>query len=193
MTYRAPLDLLREIAALLDELSLPWCLGGSLASALYGEPRATRDIDLIVVLNNADAARLANRLVPRFYVSSDAMREAIASSRSFNIVDPDSGFKIDVFVRGSTPFDREEFARRTMLEVDSESGLRIPVKTPEDSILRKLLWYRDGGAVSEQQWRDVVGLLAANAGGLDLAYIDRWARILDLEELLARASREALR
>ena len=188
MTFLAPLDLLRDLAALFDELGLPWCLGGSLASALYGEPRATRDIDVIVEMGEADITRLSTRVESRFYVSRSAMLEAVAAAQSFNIIDPDS---VDVFVLGSSPFDREEFALRIMLTVDAERGLRVPVKTPEDSVLRKLLWYRDGGAVSEQQWRDVVGLLAANAGRLDLAYIDRWARTLGLEELLDRAQRDA--
>ena len=60
------------------------------------------------------------------------------------------------------------------------------MKSPEDTILRKLLWYRQGGEVSEWLLRDVAGILAVNAGRLDSAYLDRWAASLQVEDLLAR-------
>jgi hypothetical protein len=70
-------------------------------------------------------------------------------------------------------------------------GRILVVKSPEDSILRKLLWFRDGGGVSERQWRDVLGILRAQRGGLDLAYLRDWAKQLGLPGLLDRAMEEA--
>src|SRR5256885_1308825 len=73
---------------------------------------------------------------------------------------------------------------------DADLVVDLVFKTPEDTILRKLEWYRAGGEVSEQQWRDVLGVLAVGRARLDDAYPDRWAASLQLADLLARARRE---
>jgi hypothetical protein len=65
------------------------------------------------------------------------------------------------------------------------------VKSPEDTVVRKLLWYRDGGSVSERQWRDVVEMLRESGPALDAGYLERWASRLGVSDLLARARGEA--
>ena len=97
--------------------------------------------------------------------------------------------KVDLFVAGTAPFDRSELERRGRLEV--RAGRSLFVKSPEDSALRKLLWFRAGGGVSERQWRDVVQVLRRSRARLDAAYLDAWAARLGLVDLLARARREA--
>ena len=184
-------DLLGKVARTFDEHQIAFCLGGSWASTLHGDPRQTLDVDLIVEMGPEQIEPLARALEPRFYVSRDAMQEAVASARAFNIIDPESGLKVDCFVRGDTPFDREEFARRRVEVVDESIDLRVPVKTPEDSILRKLLWFRDGGEVSERQWGDVIGLLRVSGGSLDDPYLAGWAGRLGIAGLLDRARVEA--
>jgi len=87
------------------------------------------------------------------------------------------------------PFDASEFARRRSVEV--RPGRRLFVKSPEDTVLRKLLWYRQGGEVSERQWRDVVEVLRQSRAVLDVAYLDAWAGRLGVEGLLERARGEA--
>ena len=186
-------DLLGEVARTFDELGIAFCLGGSWASTLHGEPRQTLDIDLIVEMGREQIEPLARALEPRFYVSRDAMQEAVASARAFNIVDPEAGLKVDCFVRGDAAFDREEFARRHVEVVDERTNLRVPVKTPEDSIVRKLLWFRGGGEVSERQWDDVVGLLRVKSADLDATYLQTWAARLGIADLLDRARAEAAR
>ena len=64
------------------------------------------------------------------------------------------------------------------------------VKAPEDTILRKMLWFREGGAVSDRQWRDILGVLRAQQGRLDVAYLRGWAVRLALTDLLDRPSAE---
>jgi hypothetical protein len=176
-----------------DDARVPFCLGGSWASTLHGQPRQTLDIDLIVEMRDLDVAPLLAALPPELYVNPAAVHEAVASHRSFSIIGPATGTKADCFVRGSAPFDQEEFARRRVREVSAQAGISVPVKSPEDSILRKLLWYRDDGRVSEHQWRDVLGVLAVNAGALDTGYLDRWAADLGITDLLERARGEASR
>jgi hypothetical protein len=187
------LTLMAELRRAFDAARIAFCLGGSWASTLHGQPRQTLDIDLIVEMREPDIESLLAALPPELYVDPGAVREAVASHRSFNIIDPATGMKADCFVRGSAPFDLEEFARRRVREVSAQAGLSVPVKSPEDSVLRKLLWYRDGGCVSEHQWRDVLGVLAVNAGALDSAYLDRWAAELEIADLLERARGEASR
>ncbi len=87
------------------------------------------------------------------------------------------------------PFDDSEFARRR--EVTVADGATLCVKSPEDTVLRKLCWYRDGGEVSDRQWRDVVGVLRLSATGLDLDYLRLWAQQLNVATLLERAQRDA--
>jgi len=97
--------------------------------------------------------------------------------------------KVDLFGHAHGPFDESEFARRRLVSV--AEGATLWVKSPEDSVLRKLCWYRDGGEVSERQWRDVVSVLRLSGANLDLDYMRRWAQPLDVATLRDRALREA--
>lgn len=182
---------LAEVRRRLDGLSVPFVVGGSIASSAYGEPRLTRDVDLVIELPVDRAAEFAAAFTPDFYVSLDAVLEAVRDRRSFNAVHVESGFKVDFFVRGDTAFDHEEFRRALPTPLGDAPALTMPVKAPEDSILRKLEWYRAGGGASEQQWRDVLALLALNAGLLDDAHLDRWALELGVGDLLRRAREQA--
>jgi hypothetical protein len=98
--------------------------------------------------------------------------------------------KIDFFRRAHDDYDESEFGRRRAVLVREPDGALF-IKAPEDTVLRKLLWYRAGGEVSDRQWRDVVAVLRVSAPDLDAGYLDRWAARLGLGELLARARRAA--
>jgi hypothetical protein len=71
------------------------------------------------------------------------------------------------------------------------SGFEAYVQAPEDAVLSKLDWYRRGGEVSENQWRDVLGMLRQQAERLDVGYLRMWAGELGVADLLDRACREA--
>jgi hypothetical protein len=64
-----------------------------------------------------------------------------------------------------------------------------PVSTPEDVLLAKLRWYKDGGQVSDRQWGDIAGIVATNPN-LDLPYARLWAGRLRVADLLERALSE---
>ena len=87
------------------------------------------------------------------------------------------------------PYDRSEFARRRRVEV--RPGQSLFVKSPEDTVLRKLLWFLAGGGVSDRQWRDLVQVLRHSRAVIDGAYLDEWAAALGIGGLLARARDEA--
>jgi hypothetical protein len=185
-----PLDLVIRIARILDELEIPYALGGSLASSLFGEPRSTVDVDLAIRLAPDQAAALLEHTSTEFYVPIALAREAIRARSSFNLVDTDSGLKIDLFVLGDGLLDRRQIDRRIKVTIPGAAA-DIWVTSPEDQILRKLEWYRDGGAVSDRQWRDVVGILRGRRGDLDIRDLTDTGHALGLADLLAEALAQA--
>lgn len=186
-----PVRVLLHVTELLERIGIPYFLGGSLASSIHGEPRATVDIDLAIMLRTVDAAPLRAALGPDFYVDEGAMREAIARRGAFNVIHQPTVLKVDFFVLGDAPFDRVQLERRRLSPALEGSDRRIFVSSPEDLILRKLEWYREGGGVSDRQWRDVLGVLKVQAARLDLTHLRHWARALGLAELLDRALAES--
>jgi hypothetical protein len=178
------LDVALLVAAAIERAGGEYFVGGSVASSLQGEPRATNDIDFVVSLARVGA--FATALGPDFEVDQIMLHDALTTGGSANIFFMPFVTKVDIFGLGREPFDRVEFARRKHLQIRS-SGERLWIKTSEDTVLRKLLWFRAGGEVSEKQWRDVVGVLRVGGPDLDHAYLDDWAGRLDLAPLLARA------
>lgn len=158
-------------------------LAGSFASSFHGDPRTTNDIDLVIECDRAALDRFVHQLDPGlFYVSPEAADEAWRRGGQFNVVILESGWKVDLILRKNRPFSREEFSRRRPAEI---AGVRIWLATAEDTVVAKLDWARAGE--SERQLRDVVGILEVRGDDLDLAYIDRWIRELDLVDLWERA------
>lgn len=186
-----PFEVLAAAVRILNACGVPHMLGGSMASSLHGTVRYTEDIDLVIDLPADQLDSLAEALGPEFYVSREAMREAVRERRSFNAIHLDSVIKIDCFVLGRDSFDREQFARREPITTGLPGDPSIMVSTAEDMILRKLRWFRAGGESSERQWRDVIGILKARRGQLDEPHMRQWAAHLDVSDLLERAATEA--
>lgn len=88
-------------------------------------------------------------------------------------------------------FSEVEFSRRVLKQVISSAEFSAYVQTPEDVILSKLAWYRRGGEVSENQWRDVIGILKVQAERLDIGYLEKWASELAVLDLLEQVRQEA--
>ncbi len=185
-----PTEFLVHVAALLERLGIPYHVGGSVASSAHGMYRASADIDFIIDPTADQLEDLARALESEFYVSRPAMAEALAQRRSFNAIHEQTSFKIDFFVKGTGPFDAEELRRSIRQIVGEERKHEILLKSPEDTVLRKLEWFRRGGEVSERQWQDVLSILAAARGHLDEAHLNRWSRELDVADLLDRARAE---
>lgn len=180
-----PIDVALRVAGVLEELNVEYFVGGSLASSVDGEPRATNDIDFVVDLPLGRIAPFVSALGTDFEVDVDMLREAVRTGRCANGFYLPTVLKLDFFGHAHGPFDNSEFARRRKLEV--RPGRTLFVKSPEDTILRKLLWYKEGGGVSDKQWRDILGVLSAQRERLDFDYIGRWTDDLGISDLFQRA------
>jgi hypothetical protein len=174
------------VAEILESLGIPYLIGGSVASGIWGEMRYTQDIDLVVDLKESQIELLLNAFAPGFYISEVAIREAIISGHSFNLIDNQTGWKIDIFILTQDRFKQSEFQRRQPISVN-EMGQTLNFSTPEDTILQKLRWYRMTQKQSASQWRDILGILKLQQSALDFAYLQQWANILQLSAELEQA------
>ncbi len=187
-----PLAVAELLASILDRLQIAYAVGGAVASTLLGEPRATHDLDVVAAVGPATIEPLLAALEDSgFYVPRSAARHAVAAKRSFSVVHQDTSLKVDIFVAGRTPLDEEELERRQPVTVSADATRTLYVAAPEDLVLQKLLWYRDGGNVSDRQWRDVLGVLKVQQHRLDRGLLRRWAARLGIDDLLERAFMEA--
>ena len=183
---------LRPVVAWLDGHGVRYRIGGSLASSVHGVARSTLDVDLVADVPGELAGELAADLGGRYYVDEELVREAVRRRSSFNLVHLATMVKVDVFLPGDADYDRTAFERARLEPLlEAAPDERLPFSTPEDIVLRKLLWYRDGGEVSERQWADVRGVLQVQRGALDEAYLELWSSRLAIADLLARARSEA--
>lgn len=172
-------DLRAHVVEVLERLGLEYFITGSVAATYYGEPRFTNDIDIVVRLSGESVlAFCAQFPSPEFYVSEDAARQAVRSRGQFNIIHPDSGFKVDVIVPSDTPFDRSRFSRKQRGHADQTHAF---FASPEDVILKKMQYYREGG--SEKHIRDITGILKLSGDRLDAPYIREWAVQLGLTDI----------
>lgn len=165
----------------LEQGRASWMVGGSIASSMYGEPRATLDVDLVSNLlpSGVDAFLLA--LGDAFYADREAVVEATRLRRCFNTIHTETTDKIDVFCVG-TPFARHCLDRRRTISLGD--GRKLPVAAPETMVVEKLRWYRLGGEVSERQLRDVAGVLQVVGAQLDREEMFAWAEQLGVRDLL---------
>lgn len=173
----------RHVVEAIESAGIEYVVVGSTAAASWGVVRATRDIDLVTVIEAGGDDLLATLLArDDLYVPAEDAREAIASGGTFNVLHPTSGGKVDIFVRSAQDaFTRSRLARRIPVDL---FGVSTWVATAEDVVLAKLRWRVESR--SEIQWRDCVEIAATQP--LDRAYLSEWANGLgvadDLEELL---------
>lgn len=176
----------------LEHIGIPYAVGGSLASSLHGVMRSTLDVDIVTDMRLEHIEPLVAALSKEFYADDEMMRDAIEHHSSFNLIHYETAFKVDIFIRKSRAFDQMQLERRRKSVIATDPDQSVYVTSPEDTILAKLEWYRLGGEVSEQQWRDILGVLKTRKGDLDLDYLRKWANELKVAGLLERALAESM-
>lgn len=182
-----PVAVASHIAGALTRIGVSYVIGGSFASSVHGEPRSTNDIDMVAELRQSDVNAFVDAIGADCYVSREAVADAVREGGGFNVIHMPTAVKVDIFVAGVDAFDRERLQRRTPVSFSSDPGsVTLFVDTAEDTILRKLEWYRRGGETSERQWRDVVGVVNAQSSRLDRIYLRQWAARLGVSDLTER-------
>lgn len=187
-----PLYLVAKVARLFEELGVPYLVGGSVASSIYGPPRSTLDADLVANFGPSVVPALVAGLSADFFVDEAMIRGAIEHRASFNLIHLATLFKVDIFLQKADPWSRMEMSRSRVETVSTPEGsFTLRFASPEDVLLHKLYWYRLGDGLSDRQWADVLGILKFQGNTLDQKYLDEWASPMGVEDLLQRARAEA--
>ena len=170
-------EVFHRITSALGEAGIAYMLTGSFASAYYGAPRTTQDIDLVIAAT-AEQLRTFAQLLSKdeYYVDLDTALEAHKRQSLFNVVDMATGWKIDLIIRKSRPFSEEEFRRRKLVNLQ---GSPLFVASAEDVVVSKLEWAKL--ARSQRHIEDVAGILRMRWDTLDRAYLEKWILELRIE------------
>lgn len=170
-------DVLRHAIEALQSRNVAYMLVGSMASGMYGEPRSTLDIDIVIDLRLEDLDWLLSAFpTPDFYVSREAVAVAIQRRKQFNVIHPASGNKIDFMLAKFTEWGRQQLSRRRSEEIFP--GLLGYAAAPEDIILSKMIYFQEGG--SERQLRDCAGILKVSHATIDMQYLSEWSEKLNV-------------
>lgn len=167
-------DLIELFVRPLGELGVRYLVSGSVAAMMYGEPRVTHDVDLIVFLRPDDIPRLpaafpadAFYLPPAAVIRTESARERFGH---FNLIHLPSGLKADLYTAGRDPFHAWAFRNVRRYEI---GGLSVNLAPPEYIIVRKLEYFREGR--SEKHLRDIRAMLRVSGPMVDVPSLLEWA------------------
>src|SRR3989344_3579476 len=150
-------ELLIKIAKILDELDIPYAITGGYAVSVWGRPRSTFDIDVVVELAKPKAVFLSKalrKISELSYVDENMVMRAVERKGEFNFIHSDSGIKVDFWVLRDDSVLRLEIKRRVSKTID---GQKVYFISPEDLILSKLRWYKE--SESSKQLEDVESII----------------------------------
>lgn len=191
--HQEQLDITLEIAGIFHKLGIRYLLGGSMASSFHGIHRSTNDSDFVAEFSAENIKPFCEMLGQDYYVSREAIEEALRLSRSFNAIHMQTALKIDVFVMKPDEFSESQMSRRVSAKIDTGSSEgTLFIASPEDTILSKLDWYQLGGGVSERQLNDILGVIKTQGiANLDTGYIRLWAEKLGVLSIFEKVLKDA--
>lgn len=173
-------DLLEFVADRLNTAHISYFVTGSQASALYGEPRFTQDIDIVLELMTEQVPSFLQLFASEdFYLSEAAVRNAVTRRGMFNLIQPSSGSKVDFVVAKNSDFDRTRMTRTRFLSISEKSKARFA--SPEDVILKKMQWFTKDN--SDRHIRDILGVLQVQQTQIDASYIETWLDELGVRDV----------
>ncbi len=170
-------DILKYICSVLDEENIQYMISGSFAMNLYTIPRMTRDIDIVIHIETEKVDSFLNRLGINFYYNKEAIKIEVQRHGMFNIIETNSGIKIDFIVRKTDEYRLVEFDRR---KKTSAYGFDTWVVSPEDLILSKLIWCNQ--LRSDRHIDDISNLLEYEH--LDKDYVLGWIKKMNLNSFM---------
>ena len=161
----------------LEDANISYIVVGSIASMIYGEPRLTRDMDIVIDVGLQEASLFEKLFTqPEYYCPPiEVLGDEVRNRGQFNLLHVSTGLKIDVMVKKVTEYDRSRFERRKRIEI--WEGFSAFVAAPEDIIIKKLEYFKEGG--SEKHIRDIRGIVTNTE--LDQDYLKNWISKLHLE------------
>jgi hypothetical protein len=186
-----PIGVVILVTTVFEELNIPYLIGGSLASTIYGMVRTTQDADIIADMKPVHVQPFITALQAEFYLDDEMIADSVLNNSSFNIIHRQTMFKVDVFIPQESAFQISQRFRAQKHIIINQPKISAYFASPEDTILAKLEWYRKGNEVSERQWGDIIGVLKVRAGDLDQEYLRKWAIELGVSDLLEKALKES--
>jgi hypothetical protein len=178
-------DVFRTLQRALDTVGIPYMVTGSFASSAHGEPRASKDIDIVIAPTREQLIELIKQFPAGEYHAVEYEALWAFDHRSmFNLVDYATGWRVDLILKKPRPFSDTEFNRREVLEF---AGLRLSFASAEDILISKLEWVKEGE--SQRQLEDAAGIIRVQGENLDTAYVEYWVHQLGLDAqwILAQA------
>ena len=169
-------ELAQKIGAVLQKHDIPYHLTGGVVASHYGETRNTQDVDIVI-----DFSKCKNRnalfadLKSELYVDRQAFDEAIQTNSMFQVLDIESVLRADIYVKSVL----SKFPQNVSW-VNLAGDFLLPICSPEDSILSKLVWIKLG---SDRSRKDVIAMLRVQQN-LDLEYLEKPAEELEVAGLL---------
>ena len=178
-------DFVMLVLDALAESDIPYLIGGAVAGWAWGEPRATRDLDLVIQIPEGAADKFSEELAKRdMLLPAEIIQERLKDRRGdvpLNAIHGSSGYKADLYLlREGDAFREEAFRRRVLVDLGPGLG-KLYLHTPEDLIIYKLLYYN----ISQQtkHIRDISSIVQTMGDQLDIAYINKWVAIKELNSL----------
>ena len=165
----------------LNASSIRYMITGAVASIVYGEPRLTHDIDLVVELDDASAQKLVEIFpLEEFYcppieILKIEVRRPLRGH--FNLIHHETGFKADIYLLGKDELHHWAMSNRRLFEIKGEPIWFAP---PEYVILRKLEFFREGG--SEKHLNDIVGMIEVSSDQIDFEELQSKIKTYALEK-----------
>ncbi len=166
------LELLKRVCKSLDDNRFAYMISGSIAMNIYSIPRMTMDIDIVLDLSLKRVDEFTDMFLESYF-NKTTIRNEVMQKGIFNIIDHETGFKIDFILRKDTEYYRLAFNRREKIK---ELDMELWVIRLEDLILAKLIWIQQ--SQSEKQIQDIENLMLNP--DKDMNYIKKWCNELNL-------------
>lgn len=183
-----PRHLLVKIAKILGQLKIPYIVTGGIAVLIWGRPRFTADIDIVIKLQQEKIDELEKALLElgrTGYVDKETIKQALERRGEFNFIDGETGMKVDFWIEKGTELDRLRFKRKKAKII---KGQQIYFISPEDLILTKLQWYQK--SQSTRHLEDVESIIKISGKKLNMKYLRNWAKKLGVSKILNKLAKK---